>query len=118
MSLALFSPCHQLTRFAGAVTQAAALAVTVAVEVLAPGPGAVSLAATEAVLEIVPGVVGLTVIVTVAIAPLASEPIPHVTVPLACVQPELETNVTLPGKTSVTVEPLEFDGPLLVTLIV
>ncbi len=120
ISFAVLLPVSQALMLAGGATQGGTCAVTVAVEVCAPGPGSISFVAVIcAVLEIVPGVVGLTMIVTVAIAPLAIGPIAHVTVPLAFAHPgEAETNVTLPGKTSFTVEPVEFDGPLFLTLIV
>src|SRR5712692_699959 len=86
---------------AALVSSPAALAVTVAV--LATGPVAVGLM--------------WTVIVKVWVALGARMPTVQVTVPAALVHPALaETKLTCGGSTSVTLPPLEVEGPLLVTV--
>ncbi len=59
--------------------------------------------------------VGVTVMVTLAFPPLATEPRLQVTVPLACEQLPwvgvAELNVTPPGRVSVTVTPVAPEGP-------
>src|SRR6267142_818706 len=82
------------------------------------GVGLVSFSATVAVLVIEPAAVAVTVMETEAVAPLASVPRLHVTVdePTGMQGPWLavaETSVSPAGSTSVTVTPVEFDGPLL-----
>src|SRR5437764_272808 len=57
-----------------------------------------------------------TTIVKVWLAPGASAPKVQVTVRAKFVQPAAETKLTCAGSTSVTVPPLEVDGPLLVTV--
>jgi len=78
--------------------------------------GSDSLAVTVALLVMVPVVVGVTLIVNVALAPFASEPVTlHVTVPDALVQPGLaELNVTPAGRVSTTLTPVAAPGPLFV----
>ena len=78
----------------------------------------VSLAATEAVLlsaAVCPEST-VTVKLTISLALTASVPMAQVTVPPASVQSEDELKVTPAGRTSVTVAPVESDGPLLVTV--
>src|SRR5437667_328298 len=76
-------------------------------------------AVTVAVLTIGPVTAGLmcTVMVKGWVALGASVPKVQVTVPAALVHPALaETKLTCPGRTSVTVPPLEVEGPLFVTV--
>src|SRR5712664_2435466 len=77
-------------------------------------------AVTVAVLLIGPVAAGLicTTIVKIWVATGDRAPNVHVTVPAALVQPTLaETKLTCSGgSTSVTVPPLEVEGPLLVTV--
>src|SRR5438876_651874 len=76
-------------------------------------------AVTVAVLAMGPVAAGLmcTTIVKSWVAPAASVPKLQVTVPAVVVQPALaETKLTWVGSTSVTVPPLEVEGPLLVTV--
>src|SRR5947207_2292167 len=76
-------------------------------------------AVTVAVLAIGPVAAGLmwTTIVKVWVAPGARAPTLQVTVPAVLVHPALaETKLTWTGSTSVTVPPLEVEGPLLVTV--
>src|SRR2546429_272655 len=76
-------------------------------------------AVTVAVLAIGPVAAGLmcTTIVKVWVASAASVPKLQVTMPAVVVQPALaETRLTWTGSTSVTVPPLEVEGPLLVTV--
>src|SRR5712664_1559760 len=75
-------------------------------------------AVTVAVLVIDPVAVGLmcTTMVKVWVALGASVPTLQVTVPAALVHPAAETKLTWAGSTSVTVPPLEAEGPLLVTV--
>jgi hypothetical protein len=87
------------------------------VAVLFPGTGSVSLAATLAVFVTVPAAVGVTTIVTVALAALAR--VPRLQLTAAVQVPWLgvaETNVTPVGTASVKVTPVAGDGPLLVTV--
>ena len=71
---------------------------------------------------IVPALVGVTTIVTVACAPAASAPMAQVTVPEASLQlSPLETaepKVTFRGSVSETVTPAAALGPLFVTVSV
>src|SRR5438874_1893712 len=76
-------------------------------------------AVTVAVLAMGPVAAGLmwTTIVKVWVALRASAPTLQVTVPAVVVHPALaETKLTWVGSTSVTVPPLEVEGPLLVTV--
>src|SRR5438876_114682 len=76
-------------------------------------------AATVAVLVMGPDAVGLmwTTMVKVWVALGARVAKVQVTVPAALVQPALaETKLTWAGRTSVTVPPLEAEGPVLVTV--
>src|SRR2546429_3555 len=76
-------------------------------------------AVTVAVLAIGPVAAGLmwTTIVKVWVALGASAPTVQVTVPAVVGHPALaETKLTWAGSTSVTVPPLEVEGPLLVTV--
>ena len=74
------------------------------------------MAVTVAVLVMVPIAVGVTLIVIVALAPDASEPTLHVTVPETLVHPALaELKVTVAGSVSVTVTPVAGLGPLFLT---
>ena len=89
------------------------------VAVLFVGTGSVSFAATLAVFVSVPAAVGLTTIVTVALAVFAS--VPRLQLTVAVQVPWLgvaETNVTPVGTVSVKVTPVAGDGPLLVTVSV
>jgi hypothetical protein len=99
-----------------------AVTVVVAVALLLPDTGSLSVAETVAVLLKTPTAVGVTTIVTVALRPLPSRPMVHVTVPAAWTQlPRLEvaeTYVTPGGRGSVSVTPVARDGPLLVTTMV
>jgi hypothetical protein len=76
--------------------------------------------ATEAVLVIVPGWVGLTTISTTAVAPLATVSISHVTLRSDSVQEPwvglAETNETLSGSASVTRTPGAGSGPSFPTV--
>jgi hypothetical protein len=105
-------PVLVMARSAEAITWVVADAVLLA----AFGSG--SLPPTVALLVMVPGVAGaVALIVTVALAPEASEPTLQVTVPEALVQPELaDTKVTPAGRVSVTVEPELALGPLFLTV--
>src|SRR5438876_1983123 len=83
--------------------------------------GSISLPLTLAKFVIEPAKVGLTVIVIVALPPLTSVPIEHVTVDVPLHVPEVEdaeTYVTPPGNESVIVTPVAGSGPLFVTTIV
>src|SRR5436190_343104 len=96
-------------------------AVVVATDELLPAlASSVRLVAvTVAVLAIGPVAAGLmwTTIVKVWVALRASAPTLQVTVPAVLVHPALaETRLTWAGSTSVTVPPLEVEGPLLVTV--
>src|SRR5437016_4944263 len=96
-------------------------AVVVAIdELLAALASSVRLVAvTVAVLAMGPVAAGLmcTTIVKVWVASAASVPKLQVTMPAVVVQPALaETKLTWAGSTSVTVPPLEVEGPLLVTV--
>src|SRR5882672_3269662 len=89
------------------------------------GDGLVSFSVTLAVFTVVLAAVAVAVALreTEAAAPLASVPRLHVTVdePTGMQGPWLavaETSVSPAGSTSVTVTPVELDGPLLVTVIV
>src|SRR2546421_332428 len=76
-------------------------------------------AVTVAVLAMSPVAAGLmwTTMVKVWVALAASVPKLQVTVPAVFVHPALaETKLTWAGSTSVTVPPLEAEGPLLVTV--
>ena len=88
----------------------AAATIVVAEAVLFDRFGSVWSPSTVAWLTIVPGAVGVTWIVTVALAPLASEPRLQVTVPNACEQlpcdAVAEPNVTPAGSVSVTTTPV------------
>src|SRR5438034_729240 len=99
------------TRWAVVVATAELLAALVSSRAL--------VAVTVAVLAIGPVAAGLmcTTIVKSCVAPAASVPKLQVTVPAVVVQPALaETKLTCAGSTSVTVPPLEVEGPLLVTV--
>jgi len=103
--------------------------VVVAVALLLSGFGSFSLAVTLAVLVSVPGVVVVTTVVMLALAPFARLPRLQVTVPsfgagfvVDRVQVPwagvTELKWTLFGNGSMTVTPLAFSGPLFVTLTV
>lgn len=100
-------------RSADAVTEVVTLA-----ELLA-GLGSGSVAVTEAVLVMLPAAVGLTTIVTVAVAAFGSVPMLQETVVVPehvpCVE-AAETNVGPAGSVSVRVTLVAGDGPLLVTV--
>src|SRR5206468_2233767 len=105
------------------VTERSAAGLTVVVsggEVLFPESGSGSLPEIEAWLESVPACWGVTLIVIVAEAPLASAPSAQVTVPALCEQlPWLalaETKVTLAGRVSVTLTPVAPEGPLFLAV--
>src|SRR2546421_598254 len=96
-------------------------AVVVAIDELLPAlvSSAGLEAATVAVLAIGPVAAGLmcTTIVKGWVASAASVPTLQLTVPAVLVHPALaETKLTWVGSTSVTVPPLEVEGPLLVTV--
>src|SRR5712664_3059207 len=96
-------------------------AVVVAVEALLVGlVSSVGLVAvTVAVFMIGPVAAGLmcTTMLKIWLAPGARVPTVQVTVPAVLEQPALaETKPTCAGSTSVTVPPLEVEGPLLVTV--
>src|SRR5687767_9314593 len=89
--------------------------------VLFAGAGSVPAAVTDAVLLITVLLVGVTTIVTVALAPFASEPSAHVIVAVPLQEPVegvAETSVTDAGSVSVTVTVVAVSGPLLVTVTV
>src|SRR5438309_1261278 len=93
-----------------------ALTCVVADAVLLAVLGSGSLPVTVAVFVMLPGVTDVvTLMVIVALAPLARLPTEQVTVPEALVQvPWLEvaeTKVTPAGRVSVTVTPVAADGP-------
>jgi hypothetical protein len=74
---------------------------------------------TETALLIVPGVFGITLMVTDAFPPLAMSGRLHVTVPLEFVQPaDADPKLTLKGSVSVTRTPVAVSGPAFVTVIV
>jgi hypothetical protein len=85
------------------------------------GVGLVSFSATLAVLVIRPATAAVAVRVMEAFAPLASVPRLQVTVVVPVQVPWLgvaDTKVRPAGSTSVTVTPVEFDGPPFVTVMV
>src|SRR5438034_464483 len=111
VSGALFVIARSATRWAVVVATAALLAALVSSRGL--------VAVTVAVLAIGPVAAGLmwTTIVKSCVAPAASVPKLQVTVPAVVVQPALaDTTRSCAGSTSVTVPPLEVEGPLLVTV--
>src|SRR5881398_1130775 len=110
VSGALFVIARSATRWAVVVATAALLAALVSSREL--------VAVTVAVLAIGPVAAGLmwTTIVKVWVALRASAPTLQVTVPAVLVHPALaETKLTCAGSMSVTVPPLDGEGPLLVT---
>ena len=83
-----------------------------------PEVESVSLAATVAVLlsaAVCPGST-VTTKLTISLSLTVRAPMAQVTVPPASVQSDEELKVTPAGKTSVTVAPVESEGPLLVTV--
>src|SRR5712692_6905982 len=105
------------------VQAAAPVTVIVAEADAFAGVGLVSFSVTLAVFTVVLAAVAVTVAVRdmEALAPLASVPKLHVTVAVPVQVPWLgvaETNVRPAGRKSVTVTPVELDGPLLVTAMV
>src|SRR5947208_5580118 len=111
VSGALFVIARSATRWAVVVATAALLAALVSSVRL--------VAVTVAVLAIGPVAAGLmcTTIVKSWVASAASVPTLQLTVPAVLVHPALaETRLTWTGSTSVTVPPLEVEGPLLVTV--
>jgi hypothetical protein len=97
------------------------LTVVVVVALLLPDTGSATLLVTLAVLLNVPPAVGVTTIVTVALAALARVPRLHVTVAVPLQLPcdgVVDTQVTPPGSVSVTETPVAELGPLFVTVIV
>jgi hypothetical protein len=96
----------------------------VIVRVLLDGSGSgVAALATVAVLVSVPVVLGVTAIVTVAMALAAMVPITQRTLPAGCVQvtPALaptDATVTPVGSVSVSTTPTLADGPVFVTVSV
>jgi hypothetical protein len=97
------------------------LTVVTAVTALLAVSRSVSFLVTLAVLLMVPATVGVTTIVTVALAPLARVPRVQVMVLVPLQLPWLadeETNVTPEGRVSVTATPVAVLGPLLVTVMV
>lgn len=82
--------------------------------------GSTSSPAMEAVFTMVPGLVGVTTTLKVAVEVVASGPTAHMTVPFAWLQgpvPLAALNVTPEGSGSVTVAPATGSGPPLATLI-
>ena len=97
------------------------ITAVVAVALLFALLGSLGEPVTEAVLVKVPVAVGVTLIVTVAEAPLLRLPSAHVMAGFKLQVPWLgaiDTNVTLAGSVSETVTPVAIDGPPLVTLMV
>jgi hypothetical protein len=92
--------------------------VVVAPAVLLAGLGSLVLEDTVAVLVIGPVTWGVTLIWTLALAPLATDPSGQVTVPADCVQPlpwegVAETNVTPAGSVSLRLTAAALEGPAL-----
>src|SRR5688500_4507547 len=88
---------------------AAALTFVVAVALLLPAFGSGPSAMTDAVFVIVPAVLGLILIVTVAVPALTIVPSPHETVVVPLQVPCVavaDTNVELAGRVSMTVAPV------------
>src|SRR5438105_2899154 len=110
-AVAVAGPVLVTPRSAEASTEVVADAVLLA------GFGSGSLPLTVAGFVMLPAVVGaVALIVTEALAPLASEPTDQVTVPDALAILEVaETKVAPAGRVSVTVEPVLASGPLLAT---
>src|SRR5436190_18430141 len=111
VSGALFVIARSATRRAVVVATEALLAALVSYRGLVAG--------TVAVLAMSPVAAGLmwTTIVKVWVASAASVPTLQLTVLAVLVHPALaETRLTWTGSTSVTVPPLEVEGPLLVTV--
>src|SRR6266446_3912693 len=103
------------------VQAAAPVTVIVAEAVAFAGVGFVSFSVTLPVLVIEPSPVAVTARETEAVAPFARVPRVQVIVVVPVQVPWLgvaETNMRPAGSTSVTVTPVELDGPLLVTVIV
>src|SRR2546425_438622 len=107
---AVFTIERSATRWAVVVAMEALLAALVSSVRL--------VAVTVAVLVIGPVAAGLmwTTMVKVWVALGARVLKVQVTVPVALVQPAAETKLTWAGRMSVTVPPLEVEGPLLVTV--
>lgn len=95
------------------------MTVVVAESKLFSVTGSVTDEVTLAVLVIVSGKVGVTVMVTVADALFAMLPALHVTMPFVCVQVPLvvwaEINETFGGNTSVITTDVVVDGPAFLT---
>src|SRR5438874_292918 len=92
--------------------------VVPSVTVLFAELGSASVPVTLAVLVRTPAAVGLTLIVTVALAPLARLPTAQVNVVVPLHEPwlaEADTKLTPAGSESVSVTPVAADGPLLRT---
>jgi len=113
------------TGFGAAVSvkarSAEAETVVVTVAELLAGLGSVSVAVMEALLVMRPADVGLTMMVTVAVAALGSVPILHETAAVPEQAPWVEaaeTKVGVPGRLSIMVTLVAGDGPLLVTVMV
>src|SRR5712692_1231419 len=100
-----------------AVRDTVVVAVALLLRALVSSP--VLVAVTVAVLATGPVAVGLmcTTMSKLAVALGESAPTLQLTVPAVLVQPtEAETKLTCAGRGSLTVPPLEVDGPLLVTV--
>src|SRR5918911_1037396 len=92
----------------------------VALAVLLDESGSASDALTVAVSVICPDAVGVTTMVTMALAPFVSVPMEQLTGPVLLQEPcvvEEETNVTPAGSVSVRLTFVACAGPLLVTMI-
>ena len=95
------------------------LTVVVTLALLLAVFGSLTVALTEALLLMVPTVIGLMVMVTVAFAPLFSVPIAQLTVAVPLHVPLVETALTktlLDGNVSVSVTLVALLGPLLRTV--
>ena len=87
--------------------------------VLFEASGSASVAVTVALFVIWPDVVGVTVIVTIADAPLANVPMLQFTGPAPLQEPWVvvaDPNVTPPGRLSVTFTLVAEAGPLFTTI--
>src|SRR5687767_4786548 len=119
MSLAFPSPGYHASMFAGGVVHTAATTRVSSLSVA--GVGSFSVAVALALFVIVPGVFGVTRIVTVAFALLLIVPRLQVTGAVPEQEPcdgVDETNVTLTGKVSVSTTLVAFDGPAFETVSV
>ncbi len=100
---------------------AAGVTVVVSLSVSFAGTGSDVVADTVAVSVIGPSIVVVTTMLMVAVVPNGTTPSGQVTTPAACAQlPWLgvaETNITEPGRVSVTTTPAASEGPRFVTVM-